>query len=647
MPSTPERNAQRLTTILTLSAENVWALVRYAMRKHWYLIAVATTIGFVLALFNARSAPNEFEVTASILVPTEEYIIEFDRLHSRSLASKVAEDFKLQRSIHDAKYGWIEMYNESPFELVLIQFPQHLQDQDHSLRILPNRQVRVAIDAGQDSIILQGPAGSVLSANGVKLQVTLTNFYNTRHLNAKFQFRWMSLKEATRDFVSRLQVTHYVEHPNIYRFFFTDLHPQLALDKMTAFLNTYLDAYRQHRYLPLLQRLQQVDAKIAVYERQILNLGQYILPSGFSTFGFERITIEQDLRLAQLRNRIQQHLTSIMAMKGFIGGNRSWKETVAASPVLQSSHLMDSIPPAGVLDSLLRSMQDSLQQMEASLLTENRTFISAHNVRTFWEGSWLSSREDTVNFSYLLRREYESALIERSEIELSSRNEMRMITVSDPPYLVRSIGRSSRMRLFLALVLGGFMIGFTLAVFAAAAVPRIQSLAQLRMALGDDAPWLEMPANPERRRQTLTDIAMAVKGEKPLVVVFGSAPAASDLAEMLYQQELAHERSAAKCDTLVTSEVPTALGTATPPAPAWWLSQRAQTALDMVMASHELLILALPDPSSVPEMVGVLVRATHVYVAIKGNTVSRSSLKKWLAIAQKYDAKPTLIWMNA
>ncbi|MFN8396179.1 MAG: hypothetical protein U0176_16230 [Bacteroidia bacterium] len=640
-----DHTAQKLMTNLSLSVENAWALVQYAVRKHWYLMAGATAIGLILALFNARSAPNEFEVTASILVPTEEYIIEFDRLHSRSFAEKVAINYRLHRTIHDSKYGWIEMYDESPFDVVPIQFPSLLEDKDHSVKLLPNRQVRVAISTGQDSIILQGPDKSILNANGVKLQVSLTNFFDTRHLNAEFQFRWMSQEQATRDFVSRLQVSHLVEHPNLYRFFLTDEHPQMALDKMNAFLEIYLEAYRQHRYTPMLLRLQQVDAKIAVLEHQILKMGQSILPSGFSTLGFERVSMEQDLLLASIRSRIQKHLIDIKALQAYRQGKTTWEELRNAIVVDGGALTGDSLLSLPTIDSLLHSREDSLQKLESRLLSLNQSFKGAHQIRETWEGAWLSSRQDTVNFSYLLRKEYESALIERAEIELLSRKDVRMITVADPPYVTRSIGRSSRMRLFLALVLGGFVIGFSLAIILVAVSPTIRSLSQLRILLGDEAPWLILPADGQARRQTLTEIAMGNQSEKRLISVFGSG--ASEFGGLLLQQELSYDRTAAFIDFLQPSTEPSPWGIPAEVSANWWLSKAAEAALNSLTASHETVILALPAPSDVPEVVGMMTKTHQVFITLQNGSTTKGLLRGWMETMRKYELKPIFIWRNA
>lgn len=647
MRLSPDQGPQRLLSNLSLSVEAASGLLFYAIRRYWYIMALTTGIGLLIALFNARSAPNEFEVTASVIVPTEEYIIEFDRLHSRSFAEKVAENFRMRRIIHDDKYGWLEMYSEAPFDIVPLQFPKQLEDRNHSLRILPGKQIRVAIDAGQDSIILQGPAGSVLSASNIQLQIGLTSYYDQRHLRSRFQFHWMSRDKATKDFASRLQVSHFVQHPNLYTLYLTDLHPQLALDKMEEFLAIYIEAYRQHRYAPLLQRLRQVDAKIQLLEQEILQLKGQIVSSEITQLGSERVTIEKERKLGSVRVRIQDAMREAHSLQAYRKGELKWQEVAAACPRLDSTLPKDSVPSLPVIDSLLGASQDSLQAAEADLLTINASYLEAYDLRKVWEDSWMKSRKDSFNLTYLLRKEFETALNERARIELDTRKDMRMIVVADPPYLSRSIGRSSRMKLFLVLVLGGLMVGFAIGIVVTAFNPRIRSIAQLIPMLPEAVPMMRLPHEGTTRRQSLAAIAMNRKPEDRFTAIFGTGTAAQDLGGLLLEQELAHGNRAIWVDTLRPVPEPSPYGIPSPIPQTWWLSRDAEGVAMQLTSTHDHLILTLPAPSETPEVVGMLARATQVFIAMKPGDAFKPELRNWLEVIRRYGMNAMVIWLGS
>lgn len=188
------------------------------------------------------------------------------------------------------------------------------------------------------------------------------------------------------------------------------------------------------------------------------------------------------------------------------------------------------------------------------------------------------------------------------------------------------------------------MIGLALAVISAGVSPRIQNPAQLRNVLGDAIPWMLLPKDANGRRQVLTNIAMELPAEKRLLSVFGSMEGAEELADLLLTQERAFERSATMINTLQPASEVSPWGIPANISSSWWLSKSAEASLSALAAANETVILAVPDLTDVPEIIGVLVRSHHVYIVLEKGSCKRNSLRNWMASAIKYGLKVTLIW---
>jgi hypothetical protein len=630
----------------------IWAaFLVYALRRYWWIILTLSAMGGILGYMSSRSTTNRYEVRAAFLMPTDDAVPEYERLLSRKLVAEATTDFRVSRWVDRGNRGMYEMYSESPFEVSVIAIAPALQDIKHELRLLPDQQFEIMIESASGIKRYSGRLGERLQAGGVTLVVRAIKAIGAYDLAANYYFTVNSEEAVASRFLANLEVVHSLEHPNRIGLIYTDAHPDLAFDLLEAFTLAYLEAYQRQRIELFVERLREVDTELKVLETQILALDN---PTPFLLEIAEagsQLSAQDSTAIHMLRQRLE-----IQKVEERLQAWRAYREEIqdpAALKRLLTTWLpdsgLDTLATLPVIDSLIAADKRRLVELAASSLDAKSQYLSRIAFRRAWETQWLKSKEETYSLELLLREKYLAALEESAAIELEIRKDKKGPQLIDPTYPVRTLGRSLRIKVLVATALGLLLLGIFLAVVLALIDRRFRSASHF-MAVGLEPHsqlWcLETTALARRRQVANMELSWGT-AHKCIAFVGGGHDAnvlATDTATRLaaFGVRVALIGAQDHDEPTVYDRIDLPAGVTT----GWWFSAAAQEFLQTLVAQKDRVLLCLPPPHEVPEVLAALRQADMVYYIVRKDETQVKAWQQWQHEAAESGFAYRAIWVD-
>ena len=608
-------------------------------------------VGGLWGYVTSLSTTNRYEVRAAFLMPSEDAAAEYERLLSRKLVSVATARFRVSRWVDKGNRGLYEMYSESPFVIRPIVLAPDLQDIGHRLRLVSDGELEIEVQNGNEVQKYKGTFGEPIRGNGFIVVVNQTRSFSASDLAAHYVFAFNSEAAVATRFLSNLNVVHVLDHPNRIGLIYTDEHPALAYDLLDAFTQAYLEEYHRQRMDLFIERLREVNAEMKVLENQILGLRD---PAPFlrdiATVG-SQLAVGDSATARLLQHKLQaQFLESrIQAWEAFALGNRdsvAWKQLLGQ---WMPSPAENGLLEVRDVDTLIARDQRQLEGLRTQELDLQSRYLSAISFQRTWEKEWLSTEEPSYGMELLLRKKYLAALEESAKIELEMRKDNHGPQLIDPPYHVKTLGRTLRIKVLVATVLGMMLLGMMIAVVLSMLARRFRSSAHF-VAMGNEPArqlWrLKKDALARRSRVAKMELAW---GASQRCIAF-----VSSLDEPnLLSSEIAASLAAYGLQVALVNgpeDVTPALyqRIALPPnAPVgWWFSAAAKNFLQELASKYERVLISLPPPHQVPEVLAALRQAHVVYYVVQKDQTKVTDWRQWQSAAKDSDIDYRAIWAD-
>ncbi|MBK9448812.1 MAG: hypothetical protein IPN95_05235 [Bacteroidetes bacterium] len=645
---------QLTTNPTTARQTKIWAdFVVYTLQRYWWVLIVCMVLGGIQGYQLTLAMPRIYEVRASFLVPAEAAPLEYESLLSRSLITKaIGNDgrFEVTNYVKGNRGQQVEMYDESPFQIRLIAFPEHLKNIPHRIKIFEDRSYEVTFEALKKKATQRGQAGIPLAIGSVQISVTATEFWNADMLNKEYTFAVQSKEALTTRVLQNLKLMYEPSHPNRINLYYKDAHPKLAFDLLDAFIGAYLEQCKSRRKDLLNELKLQLEGEMRVLESKLITADDFDFFSQLSksslliqdssvvemlrlqgeVLGMEnRLKVLDEFKrgaitavalldyLKQDMNPIDDSLRYLLTQNAFAAG--AAKDTQGEKIV-------------SLVDSLLELSRLSIANMDSKIKRVNAEYLGSVGIWTDWRRQMPSKEESNPNLNAILLQRYLQAMAELAKIELETRKQFALPNLIDPPYHSPSQNRTNKVRMLAAWIVGMSMLGAFLAFLIAYYKRRIGSIAHLQI-ISDQSELIQwsVSGNRDILRKQATKLELSLKPEVKLIALIGNAsqtqPLAESLAALAFEfgkqvliinttvkgEELGWERLALPADTK----------------PGWWFSREAAVFLEEKAATYDRVLLCLESPMVVPE-VSAAVRQTHLsYFIIEKNTTKVSDWHNW------------------
>ncbi|MEY3442632.1 MAG: hypothetical protein RLZZ519_913, partial [Bacteroidota bacterium] len=255
------------------------------------------------------SMPITHEVRASFLVPADAAPLEYERLLSRNLITRAIRNDRRFEVTNVVKGDWqqqFDMYDESPFQIRVIAFPEHLKNIPHQIKIFADRSYEVTIQAVKKTFTQRGQAGIPLTIGSVQISVNATEFWNDDNLGREYAFVVQSQNALISRVLQNLSLIHELVHPHRIDLVYKDAHPKLAYDLLNAFIDAYLEQFKSRRKDLLNERKLQLEGEMRVLESKLMATDD----TGFFTELSEQSLLIQDSSVVEML-RLQREVLGL------------------------------------------------------------------------------------------------------------------------------------------------------------------------------------------------------------------------------------------------------------------------------------------------------------------------------------------------
>lgn len=624
----------------------------------------------VVGFFTSIATPNTHEARASFVVPTDVAQIEYERMISRSLVTKAVNSesrFEVSNYVDGGLRDRINMYDGSPFQIRILDFPSNIRNKSHDIILFPDHGYELRIHAAETTLSKQGKAGVPLSLGSVRLIVDATQFWDDKATQAAYSFVVQSKEALATRFLSQLTVVHSLDHPNRISLYYKDAHPNLALDLLTAFTTAYLDdcAFRRNEFLR--ERKMEVEGRLRVLETEILR-------SEDTTF-WENLSKESLLvsdssivQILKLRQASETLLARQQIWEGYRRGDLSPEnlldELRMLDPHPQDTALMalltrlQKVPEAGREAMIAQStaMVDSLRsrdlgiqkEMDAQAAVASADFLASAGINFTWKTSLGKRDGNTINQNVVLLEKFLASLSEVSRIELETRQTFSAPQLIDPPYLMPGHGRNIKIRTLVATILGLTMLAIFAALMASLAGKRFGSLRHFQVATGieDLATWSHS-AGEELQRKQATLLELSLRPEDKLIALVGETPEVDQLASALAGGFITFGRRVLVLNSVLSNEEMAWEHMIIPQSsqPGWWFSAQAAAFLREKTAAYDRVLLCLPPPRKAPEVSAVIRQANLTYFIVKQKATKVAEWRTWKSLSEELgiEGKPFFV----
>jgi hypothetical protein len=661
-----EEKHKRTTGQAAFRLFEVWfRFAWYAFKRHWWIVMVLGVFGGVRGYLTSLATTNRYEVRAAFLMPTDMALPEYERLMSRKLVASSVSKFKVSRWIDRGSRGLYEMYSESPFVIKPISIAAGLKDTPLAFRFVSAQEYEIQIKTPEGTKSFQGKIGEVARLGTMVLEVDLVRPLDERMMTSQYYISFNTDEAIVNRFLFNLEVIHLFEHPNRIALHYTDEHPDLAFDMLDAFTHAYLENYREQRVELYAERLREVDAEMRILEAQIMatpNPEPYL--QSLVEAGSKLPTFDSSAyRMLQVRLEQQSIRDRLAGWGRFQMGTVTW-DSLRTDFAQRRRQTYDTIfdraddPDVlkdglglriALVDTMILRDRNRLAELQERSLDANAELLAASAFQRNWEKNWIMSKTNPNGVWLALREKYLSTLNETARLELEMRKENLGPQLIDPPYHVPTHGRDLRLRVLAASVLGMFLLGLALAIAWAYSRKRFQAAIHFIAVAADfeDHIWKFATDTLARRRQVV-DLELSMGEGCQRIALVGIADHTAQLGTELalslgsYGKRIAILRAQGEADesTAHLYFPPKGAGD------GWWLSGGSTAMLQDLSTKYDRILLCLPSPDEVPEVLGVLRTVDARYFVVKKQQTSAKEWRAWQTIMKDWGLDFHVIWID-
>jgi hypothetical protein len=643
----------------------IWAaFVAFAMRRFWWVVLSISLVGATVGYFVSLSTTNRYEVHATLLYPIAEVLPEYERLLSRKLILSAISRFNVSLLVDRDSRGIYEMYNESPFEVIMQSMPPDWMDFNHRFRLLSAHRYEIVFETAEGELRYEGEMGVSSQFGGARLIVNLTKPWNNEVADYDYYVCFNSPNALVDRFRGNLNVINLAEHSSRVALEYTDAHPQLAFDILDAFVTKYLEDTERHRNELFHGRMAEVMMEMKVLEAQILALEspdpflQALAESGkqlpaMDTSAADWLKLHLDLHRLEARVGI---------WKVFLAGELDWaglpKALSSANSVPVDSAMLrflgqrqdwnDNHAQRLLVDSLLRADANLLKAGAEKAEAISRKYVVALNFRHAWDKTMLGGQKSNLSKELLLRDRYLDALHQASKLELEMRQDVVGPELIDPPYLLPPLGRFLRWRVLIASLILVAMFGFGVALGLALVSRRFRSPIHFQTLARYHSPLLRLGRSDLDDRHQVATLELSWATNYPLIAFVGETEATRALAFQMAERlaaigkQVALVNAGTEFKPIAFAQVPLPIG----PSQGWWFTEDAAAFLDEQSAQFDRVLLVLPPPRLEPEVLAALQHVNVVYYVLKRDESTLAEWRSWVAEAEVLGLAFVPFWVD-
>ena len=631
--------------------------VKFALKKGWWIIAIGILLGGVIGIISALRVPNEYEFRTTFVMNPSEAKLEFEKLQSETrLINTLRTDrkFQMSRRVDLGWRGMSEMYNESPFDIIIEDLPEYYLDKPHEVKLFKDESFEIHWKVGKEAIVTKAKMGEEAKIGHSKLKVLKTKYWNEERSDQAYDVIFWSDEELQRRYSHRLEVIYLVERPNRIEIGFVDQNKQRAFD----FLNVYSKAYIEEQNRLRNRGVEELfwDAK---KEKELIE--SEILKTQVSSIGvakIEKAIVEEwdglsdslELLLIQ-EQRLLQRLEIWNELKGFnpnIEGllNRlvmlgMTKEDEEIRQILSSSEQADGLQDA--LEEVQKRDEQSLRKLSSALISEQRGQARAYAMRPFFFDLTKRSVDNNASGKDLILWEHYLAVNQLMvEGRLEASKQTNVMVESDPTHLVLGTAGLKRRQKAIFWVLACFFlaIGISMVYYSSGTLTNREQLQ--RFSNLDDVQTWSTNFGDLQERELFAGLDIRL-GKENKVIALISHRQSDDLTEFVKALEKAFSGFGQKCLLVNAPDVDAEHHTAIPldAAIGWWMSKDAKELVEQEGESYDRIIVCLPSLSETPESKGYLRNSDHAFYFIVGGQSTTEDLKNWHKIVQNTAIKST------
>ncbi len=496
-----------------------------------------------------------------------------------------------------------------------------------------------------------GKFGERVQAGGVTLVVRAIKTIEAHDLAATYYLTFNTEEAVASRFLANLEVVHSLEHPNRIGLVYTDAHPDLAFDLLEAFTLAYLEAYQRQRIELFVERLREVDAELKVLETQILALDN---PTPFLleiAKAGNQLSVQDSTPIHMLRQRLEVQMVEerLQAWKAYRAATQDPVALKQLLTVWLPALAQDTLAQLPEIDTLIAADQRRLIELAASSLDAKSQYLSRLAFQRAWEKQWLKPKEETYSLELLLREKYLAALEESATIELEIRKDKKGPQLIDPTYPVRTLGRSLRIKVLVATALGLLLLGIFVAVVLALIDRRFRSESHfMAVGLEPHSQLWRLETAALARRQQVAKMELSWGDAHKCIAFVGGGHDANDLAADTATRLAAFGVGVALvgAEDQEESTVFDHIALPADAAPGWWFSAAAQGFLQTLVTQKDRVLLCLPPPHEVPEVLAALRQADMIYYIVRKDQTQVKAWKQWQVEAAESGFAYRAIWVE-
>ena len=143
---------------------------------------IGTLLGGLIGYISALRVSNEFEVRTTYVMNPEEARIEAEKLQSETrLLRTLRADrkFQISKRVDLGWRGMHEMYDQSPFDIVIGELPPHLKDIPHKIKLFKDESFEIAWSNGKEIVKTNASFGEETQIAETPILLTKTKYWHS------------------------------------------------------------------------------------------------------------------------------------------------------------------------------------------------------------------------------------------------------------------------------------------------------------------------------------------------------------------------------------------------------------------------------------------------------------------------------------